>query len=218
MTNDQSTFCRSNFCRSNFWMLTGVLTLGLGSGCYTGLSDSPEAADGADAETPGGDDAGAPGADDGTNPGGPGAEDPDSPFTLPKDEARLLPFPVRMQNLARLTGQTLDHPIFLELWDLRYQLGDHDFASGVAPDLRWSAEKMQNWVRGLKPVCASATMQTAFPDLLTDPRPMMRQAWGHEPTDDEVAALGDLDAEVLPEEQYTVTCIAILTALDFVSV
>lgn len=206
MTNNQSTF-----------LITGLLTLGLGSGCYSGYSGGPEAADGADAGAPGDGDAGGPGDDDGTTPD-PDAEEPDSPFTVPKDEARLLPFPVRMQNLARLTGESLDHPIFLELWNLRYQLGDHDFASGVAPDLRWSAEKMQNWVRGLKPVCTSASMQQAFPDLLTDPRPLMRQAWGHEPADDEVEALGDLDAEVPPEEQYMVTCVAVLTALDFVSV
>jgi hypothetical protein len=109
--------------------------------------------------------------------------------------------------------------MFVPLLELRFQLGDHDFASGVAPDLRWSAEKMQYWVRGLKPVCASTEMAAAYPDLLTDPRPLMRQAWGHEPSAEEVEALADIkNGTVAPEEQFTVTCIAVLTALDFVSV
>lgn len=199
-------------------VLVGLLAAGLSQGCYTGLAGAPAGGD--DPPEAGDEGAGDPGGgdEDGQTPGEPGAEDPEAPFRVPRDEARMLPFAVRMQNLAHLTGQSLDHPIFLELWDLRYQLGDHDFASGVAPDLRWSAEKMQYWVRGLKPVCSSVPMQAAFPDLLTDPRPLMRQAWGHEPADEEVEALGDLDAEVPPEEHYMVTCIAVLTALDFVSV
>ena len=89
---------------------------------------------------------------------------------------------------------------------------------GVAPDLRWSAEKMQYWVRGLKPVCASAEMAAAYPDLLTDPRPLMRQAWGHEPTAEEADALIDFkNGTGLPEQQFMMTCVAVLTALDFVS-
>ncbi|MCA9707906.1 MAG: hypothetical protein KDK70_18790 [Myxococcales bacterium] len=193
-------------------LLGGLLALGLGTGCYTGLGSEGDG-NGAGAE------GGAGGGNDSQPPRVPGdAPAGDAPFTVPKDEARLLPFPVRMQNLSSLTGQPLDHPMFLDLWDLRYQLGDHDFASGVAPDLRWSAEKMQYWVRGLKPVCASTTMQEAYPDLLTDPRPMMRQAWGHEPSAEEVTALGDLDTGLPESERYLVTCLAVLTALDFVSV
>lgn len=193
-----------------------ALALCPGLGCYTGLDDTP-AASGGGAEA-GDDGAEAGDGADGT-PQMPDPEEPQVPFRVPTDEARLLPFPVRMQNLARVTGQTLDHPMFLSLMELRFQLGDHDFASGVAPDLRWSAERMQYWVRGLKPVCASAEMAAAYPDLLTDPRTLMRQAWGHEPSAEEVEALTDLQSgTVLPEDQFTVTCIAVLTGLDFVSI
>lgn len=201
-----------------------ALALGptLGVGCYSGLGDAPKGSaggDGGDAGDAGDADAGDAGdAGDGT-PQEPDPEEPQAPFRVPGDEARLLPFPVRMANLAYVTGQTLDHPMFLELTELRFQLGDHDFASGVAPDLRWSAEKMQYWVRGLKPVCASTEMAAAYPDLLTDPRPLMRQAWGHEPSAEEVEAVADFkDGTVLPEEQFMVTCLAVLTALDFVSI
>jgi len=197
-------------------LLAGLLAVGLASGCYTGV-DAHSQQSGGDAGNGAGEGAEDPpprvpsGDDQG--------EEPDEPFSVPSDEARLLPFPVRMQNLADLTGQQLDHPMFLELQELRFQLGDHDFASGVAPDLRWSAEKMQYWVRGLRPVCSSAPMQEAFPDLLTDPRPLMRQAWGHEPAAEEVEALADLlTVEVPPEEQFMLTCAAILTSLDFVSI
>lgn len=199
---------------------SALLALVLAAGCYSGLNDAPKGgggdggADGGDAGD-GGADAGDAG-DDG-EPQEPGSNEP--PFRVPGEEARLLPFPVRMQNLAQVTGQTTDHPMFAELWELRYQLGDHDFASGVAPDLRWSSDKMQYWVRGIKPVCASTEMAAAYPDLLTDPRPLMRKAWGHEPAAEEAEALVDLkDGTVPPEQQFMMTCVAVLTALDFVSI
>jgi hypothetical protein len=198
-------------------MLSLVLCPALVTGCYSGLEGAPKGGaggDGADA----GADAGDAGQDDGT-PQEPEPGEPEAPFRVPGNEARLLPFPVRMQNLAHVTGQTLDHPMFLELMELRYQLGDHDFATGVAPDLRWSSDKMQYWVRGLKPVCESAEMAAAYPELLTDPRPMMRQAWGHEPSAEEVEALADLQNGTVPADQhFVVTCLAVLTALDFVSI
>ena len=200
-------------------MLALLLVPMLAGGCYSGLDSGPKGGAGGDGgDAADGGDAGDAGQDDGT-PQEPDPEEPSAPFRVPGDEARLLPFPVRMQNLARVTGQTLDHPMFLELMELRFQLGDHDFATGVAPDLRWSSDKMQYWVRGLKPVCASTEMAAAYPDLLTDPRPLMRQAWGHEPSAEEVEALADLEGgTVPPEQQFMMTCIAVLTALDFVSI
>lgn len=199
-------------------MLSLVLAPALVTGCYSGLGDGPKGSAGGDGGDAGAD-AGDAGQDDDATPQEPDPEDPGPPFRVPGDEARLLPFPVRMQNLANITGQPLDHAMFVELLELRYQLGDHDFASGVAPDLRWSSDKMQYWVRGLKPVCASAEMAAAYPDLLTDPRPLMRQAWGHEPSAEEVEALADLkDGTVPADQQFMVTCVAVLTALDFVSI
>ncbi|MEX1362818.1 MAG: hypothetical protein AB1Z98_06810 [Nannocystaceae bacterium] len=202
--------------------LTTGLALALGlmpaAGCYTGLDPEPAAADdGADDGGAAAD--GADANDDGPTPRQPSEPEPDDPFNVPTDEARLLPFPVRMDNLAHVVGQDLQHPMFLELYELRYQLGDHDYASGVASDLRWSSERMQYWVRGLKPVCDSPQMRERYPDLLADARPLMRQAWGHEPAADEVEAIADLQGGALPlDEQYTVTCIAVLTSLDFVSI
>lgn len=205
---DQST--------SPAWLSALGLALALTSGCYSGLDGEPQAGDDG-AEDGGGPAEGDDG--DGPIPREPGSEEPEGPFSVPSDEARLLPFPVRMQNLAHVVGQDLEHPMFLELYELRFQLGDHDYASGVASDLRWSAERMQYWVRGLKPVCTSAEMQQTYPDLLTDPRPLMRSAWGHEPADDEVEAILDLQSgELPPEDLYMVTCAAVLTSLDFVSI
>lgn len=210
-TRDRST------SRSPVWLTTLGLTLALTSGCYSGLGDAPPA--GGDGAADGAGDAGNDGDGDGQVPREPAAEEPENPFNVPTDEARLLPFPVRMQNLAHVVGQDLSHPMFLELYELRYQLGDHDYASGVASDLRWSAERMQYWVRGLKPVCTSTEMQAAYPDLLTDPRPLMRSAWGHEPAADEVEAVLDLQGGSLPpEDLYMVSCAAVLTSLDFVSI
>ncbi len=198
---------------------TLLLGLVLGAGCYTGL-DGPSAQDNDDAGDAG--DAGGPNDPDDPGSRAPDGEDPSAedepPFNVPTDEAKLLPFPVRMANLAHVTGQDPGHPMFLEMLSLRYQLGDHDYATGVAPDLRWSAERMQYWVRGLQPVCQSAEVQAAYPELVEDPRPLMRQAWGREPADEEVEALADIRSSGLDDAtQFTMTCMAVLTALDFVS-
>src|SRR5690606_31904274 len=136
-------------------LLALALCPGLSMGCYSGLGDGPGASGGGDGQEAAGEggEGGEAGEDDDGTPNEPEPDETDTPFNVPSDEARLLPFPVRMQNLAQVTGQSLEHPMFLDLYELRYQLGDHDFASGVAPDLRWSSDKMQYWVRGLKSVC-----------------------------------------------------------------
>jgi hypothetical protein len=191
-------------------------------GCYSGLTDNgrPGAAgqddgldDGADGVP--GDDAGddGPAAADGADD-----EPGDDPFVVPNQEVTLLPFPVRMQNLSALTGATLTHPIFFELYDLRHQLGDHDYSQLVAPDLRWSPQKMQNWVRGLIPVCDSTVVRAKYPDLVADPTPLVRDAFGRDPTANDLAPLQDIADSSQPDAtKYQLTCLAVLSSLDFVA-
>lgn len=197
------------------------------AGCYSGI-DAPrgngqadggaDAADGAD---------GADGADDGDD--GDGSDDqanqmPDDdgpaedPFLVPGEEVDMLPFPARMNNLSAVTGATLTHPIFFALYDLRYQLGDHDFSNLQAPDLRWSPQKMQNWVKGLIPVCDSVVMQAKYPDLVADPTPLIRAAFGRDPLPTDLEPLQDIASSTQDDAtKYRLTCITVLSSLEFVA-
>jgi hypothetical protein len=194
----------------------GYLGLGLVVGltaCYGGVQDisdqeDPLAADGG----PAGD-----GADDG-DPANADDEDPDHPFNVPEDEVRLLPFSVRMGNLANVTGVETSNPIFFELYALRYQLGDHDYSQLVAPDLRWSPQKMQNWVRGLVPVCESTVMRAKYPALVADPSPLIRDAFGRDATQADLEPLTDIAAAGYDSDRtFQLTCLAVLSSLDFVA-
>lgn len=190
----------------------GVLLLGA---CYQGIDGDRGAPAADDAGTPEG-----PGADDDGDdpPRAPGAPPPDAPFEVPGSEVEALPFHVRMQNLAHVAGVKLDHPMFLSLYDKRYQLGDHDFANGVAPNLKWTPEHMEAWVKALRPVCADPGFQARFPDLATDPSALVRAAFAREPNADELAAFTEVAAGQLDGAgRHRMVCLAVLTSLEFIA-
>ena len=126
----------------------------------------------------------------------PGDDDPqddepepaDDPFEVPKHEVRLLPYDVRMNNLAALLAVESDHFLFDELHTRRTLLGDHDYANGVPPDLSWNANKMGVWLKGLKPVCSSALWIQRYPNLRLDPAPLLRKVLAREPDTAELQA------------------------------
>ncbi len=197
------------------------------SGCYTGVDpqagpaeagqgdESPAAESGDTAPLdPSNDDDGDP-SDDEPEPEPEPAEDP---FEVPDHEVRLLPFGVRMTNLASLVGVEPDHFIFDEINVRRTMLGDHDYANGVAPDLAWSPTKMSVWVKGLKPVCNSAQWQALYPNISADPAPLLREVLAREPDADELQAYQELAASAAtPVSADELTCLAALSSLDFVA-
>lgn len=204
-------------------MTFGVLPL---AGCYQGLGDnaSAPAAEGNDDGVADGDDDN----DDGEEDDGPvppragddddGPVDDEAPFVLPTDEVELLPFPVRMTNLARLASVPTEHPMFFEAYDLRLLIGGHDYSVLEAPDLRWSAERMQNWVRALKPVCASNEMQIKYPDLVDNPTPLMREAFGRDPLPGDLEPMLDIANSTLTDDaKFQLACLAVLSSLEFVA-
>jgi hypothetical protein len=193
------------------------------AGCYSGI-DAPrgngQADGGADGADDGADDGDGDGADDaaGETEGEPGEPDGEAPFTVPGEEVDMLPFPVRMNNLSAVTGATLTHPIFFQLYDLRYQLGDHDYSNLQSPDLRWSPQKMQNWVKGLIPVCDSVVMQAKYPDLVADPAPLIQAAFGRDPVATDLEPLQDIATATYDDAtKYRLTCITVLSSLEFVA-
>ena len=190
----------------------------LAGGCYSGLETTR-------ATGSGGDDA----ADDNAVDDGPGdtadpdpepndpPDDPADPFQIPIDEVELLPFHVRAQNLVTLSGQTADHAMFTELYARRYQLGDHDYANGIAPDLRWSSQKMETWVVALKPICDDPAFQAMDPTLVNDAAPLVRAAFARDPNADELQAFADVQSGITDTAlRYRMVCLTVLTSLEFV--
>lgn len=154
-------------------------------------------------------------ADDEPDPSDDEPEPAEDPFEVPNHEVRLLPFGVRMNNLARLLDVEQDHFVFDELYMRRTMLGDHDYANGVAPDLSWSPTKMSVWVKGLVPVCNSAQWLARYPNLSADPAPLLRDVLARDPDADELAAYQSLATNA--ERPDELTCLAALSSLDFVA-
>ncbi len=208
-----------NHTGTSLRILGGLALFGL-MGCYTGTDKlggggAPTRDSGAAGADGGG---GSAGDDDGTDPTTPDDPEPDSPFEVPKDEVRLLPFHVRMANLVAVVGVPEEHAMFDELRAKRYQLGDHDYANGVAPDLDWNADRMETWVKAIKPVCNDPQFQARYPTLATDVVPLARAAFGRDPTADEIGAFDDVKlGQQDGAGQYRMVCLAVLTSLEFVA-
>lgn len=203
-----------------------LATLLSSSACYTGFEADAAVGLGGDGLEdgedggPSGDDG--PASDDGDDPDDPD-DDPEpaeeeDPFNLPGTEARLLPFHVRMTNLAAVLDVEADHFIFDDLYIRRTLLGDHDFANGIAPDLAWNPAKMSVWVKGLRPVCSSVQFQERYPNISVDPTPLLRQVLARDPDAEELAAYAEVVAGALDATTADqLTCFAALSSLEFVA-
>jgi hypothetical protein len=123
-----------------------------------------------------------------------------------------------MANLVAVAGVAESHPMFDQLHAKRYQLGDHDYANGVAPDLDWNADRMETWVKAIKPVCNDPQFQARYPTLASDATPLARAAFGRDPTTEELHAYDDVKMGQLDGAgQYRMVCLAVLTSLEFVA-
>ncbi len=215
--------------KTNAITCTLLATLLGTTACYSGFEADAVAALDEGADAGGGDDG--PASDDGPAPdddsGDDSSDDPDDnpepaeeedPFELPGTEARLLPFHVRMANLAAVMGVEDDHFIFDELYMRRIQLGDHDFSGNIAADLAWNPQKMSVWVRSLKPVCSSFQFQERYPNISADPTPLLQQILARDPDAEELAAYAAVVADA-PDTATAdqLTCFAALSSLEFVA-
>lgn len=140
------------------------------------------------------------------------------PFEPPTDEVELLPFSVRMTNLALLLEIGTEHRIFSDAYALRLLLGDHDFSQQQAPDLRWSAERMYTWVRALKPICSSAVVHSKYPGLHEGAGAMMRDAYGRDPSVAELESVAQIvNSDAAADDKARLVCLTVLGSLDFVA-
>lgn len=184
-------------------------------GCYQGVDGNGPAIDEGDEGGPGG----ADGADDGEDPPRvPPPPEEDHPFDVPSSEVEVLPFHVRVNNLAHVAGVDVDHVMFGDVYARRYQLGDHDHANLVSPNLKWSPDHMEAWVKALGPVCSSPELQARYPDLATDPTALVRAAFARDADPEELAAFDEVaGGQIDAAGRHRMVCLAVLSSLEFVA-
>lgn len=149
-----------------------------------------------------------------------GTIDQDRPaFEGGRAAVELLPFHVRLARVAQVVGVTTEDAALAEMRERRLELGDHDFATGVRPNLAWTSSRMSAWVATLMPVCQSPAMRTRYPTLPGDVAALMAAAYGRNATDEDLAAVDEALAEVPidDEERYMATCLAVLSSVEFVA-
>jgi len=158
------------------------------------------------------------GSDDAPGAGSSGAPASEEPFVPPTDEVQLLPFPVRMTNLAQLLDVPSSHAMFTTAYELRLLLGDHDFSQQHAPDLRWTAERMHTWVRALVPICGSEVVRFKYPSLHQSAGALMRDAYGRDPSLTELESVEAVFSSAASDnDKARLVCLTVLSSLDFVA-
>ena len=141
------------------------------------------------------------------------------PFEAGRDNIRLLPFKVRFNQLPaadRLAGggPRVERPACASL-----ELGDYDYASGVNPDLTWSAAKISLWISAMLPVCRAPALLARFPVFPDDLGKFLTAAYGTAPSSEQLADFESLlgDANLDKAARHDSVCAAALTALEFVA-
>lgn len=161
------------------------------------------------------------------SPSSPGTSSPastpvavgDRAFALPANEVTLLPFKVRLAKVATVAGVPITDPILQGLRDARYSLGDYDFANSQKPDSTWTALRISDWVRAIKPVCASSQVKARFASLPADLPALISAAHGRTATAAEKAAVDEnlLGLTLSDSERYEAVCLSVLSSLEFLA-
>lgn len=135
---------------------------------------------------------------------------------LPVERLQLLPFEVRMKRLAAAVELPANDAVFSSLRTRATDLGAHDFANGVAPDLAWTAGRIATWVEGVLPVCADARVRSRYANWSTSLDAFSLKAWGRTATTDDradvVPAQGLTDAEA-----WRATCVSLLSSAELLT-
>jgi hypothetical protein len=135
---------------------------------------------------------------------------------LPAERLQLLPFEVRLKRLAAAVEVPVTDAVFNGLRSRATDLGAHDFANGVAPDLAWTARRIATWVEGLLPVCADARVRSRYANWSTSLDAFALKAWGRAATSEDradvVPAQGITDAEA-----WRATCVSLLSSVELLT-
>ncbi len=140
-------------------------------------------------------------------------------FDVPKNQVELLPFRVRLARVAQVAGVATDDPMLEEMRARAAELGDHDFSTGVRPNLAWTAARMSTWIKALKPVCTAEAFRARYPDLGADPSALIAAAYGRPAAEADLADIESaLDGVAIDGEERTqAVCFAVLSSVEFVA-
>jgi hypothetical protein len=166
--------------------------------------------------------AAAPGPGGGGQPQGPGPSLaapglPGEPEAIPisRENVRLLPFETRLARLAAIAGLPVTDKLFDPFRQKRLELGDYDWAKSVGGDSAWSAARMVQWIRLVRPLCQSGPVRSRFSGVAANPAPLIGVAFGR-PADR--ADLDGVEAGIAKADaRDEVACIAILSSLELLS-
>jgi hypothetical protein len=140
----------------------------------------------------------------------------DPAFELPHEQPQLLPFWVRLSRVASVLEVGTEDALLSDLRANRLNLGDYDHGQGVQPNRMWTPARMALWAKSLKIVCSSDKMKELYPALPGDADKLIEKAWGRAPSEEELSAIegsiGSLDGDA----KYQATCLAVLSAAEFV--
>jgi hypothetical protein len=172
---------------------------------------------GAPGEQPGGGSAPGNGTPGPGNSGGKPVVQPGD-FSVPSDNILVLPFSVRLEKVASVAGVAVSDPLMNSLRDNRYNLGDYDFANSRQPDKTWTALKVSDWVRAVKPICASPQMHARYASLPENIPAFVEAAYGRAATPDDTAAVTASAMGLMTSTgRYETICLAMLSSLEFVA-
>lgn len=141
-------------------------------------------------------------------------------FDSSREAVTLLPFDVRLRRVADAVGVATDDALLADLRDARLELGAHDYAAGIPPDLTWSARRMTRWARALRPVCDSSAFRERYPNLRDSMESFTLAAYGRRatPADYEAYDAALEDAGTLSEDAvYRAMCIGLLSSTELVA-
>lgn len=135
---------------------------------------------------------------------------------LPVERLQLLPFEVRVKRLAAAVELPANDAVFSALRARATDLGAHDFANGVAPDLAWTAGRIATWVEAVLPVCADARVRSRYANWSTSLDAFALKAWGRAATNEDrtdvVPTPGLTDAEA-----WRATCVSLLSSVELLT-
>ena len=149
--------------------------------------------------------------------GGPPSDNTEVGFAVPRDRIELLPYHVRVQRLRDVARLTERDPALAVLAANANDLGDHDYSQGIRPKLQWNASTMSLWVKSLEPICESTAMHDRYPSFPGDLGALLEAAYGRAPTDGEVDEIWSATQGRPDEQRYQLTCLGLLSSLEFVT-
>jgi hypothetical protein len=139
---------------------------------------------------------------------------PRSSIELPPERLQLLPFEVRLKRLAAAIELPASDPVFDGLRSRATDLGAHDFANGVAPDLAWTGRRLSVWIEGIAPVCADQRVRARYADWAASLDAFALRAWGRPATREDAA---ELVTGLGAAETWRANCVVLLSGVELLT-